>query len=160
MSKNLGNALPQELLDKLTRGEFYRAGGLGLPVLTLDAQGWPHVAMAPGAVARTPGEVYFALGGRSESLKNAARTGVVTLLIAGPGTLYYVKGRAEVVRPEMEIMQQEAALRLTVAEVLQDMESFVSITGGVSYHYNLMHDDFVTVIGALLDELDRLAEGK
>lgn len=160
MSKNLGNRLPAELMAKLSNGAFYREGGLGLPVLTLDEQGWPHVAMAPGAVAAQPDTLYFALGGRTSSRRNAERDGRVTLLIAGPGTLYYVKGRAEVVRPEMQIMEQETAFKLTITDVLQDMESFVQITGGVSYLYNVMHDDFVTVIRALLDELQSLAEGK
>lgn len=160
MSKNLGNQLPAELMEKLTNGAFYRDGGLGLPVLTLDEQGWPHVAMAPGAVAVQPDTVFFALGGRTSSRRNAERDGRVTLMIAGPGTLYYIKGKAEVVRPEMQIMEQETAFRLHVTEVLHDMESFVQITGGVSYHYNVMHDDFVTVIRALLDELQTLAEGK
>ena len=160
MSKHLGNQLPAELMQKLEQGAFYREGGLGLPVLTLDEQGWPHVAMAPGAVAAESGVLFFALGGRTSSRRNAERDGRVTLLIAGPGTLYYIKGRAEVVRPEMQVMEQETAFKLTVTEVLQDMESFVRITGGVSYHYNVMHDDFVTVIRALLDELQTLAEGK
>ncbi|HYG58498.1 MAG TPA: pyridoxamine 5'-phosphate oxidase family protein [Symbiobacteriaceae bacterium] len=157
MSRNLGSQLPAPLLEKLNRGTLYREGGLGLAVLTLDEQGWPHVAMAPGAVAVAPGEVYFALGGSSTSLQNTVRDGRVTLQVAGPDTLYYIKGRATVVRPEMQIMPQEAALRLEVAAVLEDMESFVSITGGIGYRYRMMHDDFVTVIRALLDELHGLA---
>lgn len=153
MSKNLGNQLPAELLDKLTEGKLYRAGGLGLAVMTVDAAGWPHVAMAPGCVAARPDVVFVALGGTSGSLENARRNGLVTLQIAGPDTLYYVKGRARVVRPEMLAMAQEAALRVDVTEVLADMESFVEITGGIGYRYRLMHEDFVKVIGALLDEL-------
>jgi hypothetical protein len=159
MSQHLGNRLPAELMQKLERGRLYRPGGLGLAVLTVDEHGWPHVAMAPGAVAAQPDAVFFALGGSSGSLRNAERTGRVTLLIAAPDTLYYVKGQAQVVRREMQVMAQEAALRLQVTEVLQDMESFVDITGGISYRYRMMHDDFVQVIGALLDELQALAEG-
>ena len=159
MSRLLGDRLPEPLLQKLRRGELYRHGGLGLAVLTVDAAGWPHLAMAPGAVAARPEEVYVALGGSSSSLENVRRNGQVTLQIAGPETLYYVKGRAEVVRPAMQMMAQEAALRLTVAEVLEDMESFVSITSGIGYRYRVMHDEFVTIIGALLDELQAMAEG-
>lgn len=157
VSKHLGDRLPDELLQKLDRGDLYRPGGLGLAVLTLDEGGWPHVAMAPGCVATQPHQVWVALGGSSKSLQNVKRNSIVTLQIAGPGTLYYVKGRAAVVRPEMQIMQQEAALRLDVTEVLADTESFVEITGGIGYRYRLMHDDFVQVIGALLDELYTLA---
>ncbi len=160
MSRSHGNQLPTELLQKLERGNLFRPGGLGLAVLTTDEHGWPHVAMAPGAVAspERPDQICFALGGSSGSLKNATRTGKATLLIAGPDTLYYVKGRAEVIRREMQVIPQEAALRLTVTEVLQDMESFVRITGGISYRYTVMHEDYITVIGALLDELQALAE--
>lgn len=158
MAKQLGNELPQNLLDKLAGGALYRSGGLGLSVLTVDEAGWPHVAMAPGAVAARPGEVWVALGARTGSLRNVERDGRVTLQVAGPETLYYIKGRAEVVRPEMEVMSQEAALRVRVTEVLQDMEPFLTITGGVSYRYGFMHDDFTTIIGALLDELQALAE--
>lgn|GEM_PF-3201651 len=157
MSKNLGKQLPADLLEKLAQGKLYRPGGLGLAVLTLDESGWPHVAMAPGCVAVLPDVVWVALGGSSGSLANVRRTGIVTLQIAGPETLYYIKGRATVVRPEMQIMAQEAALRVEVTEVLNDMESFVTITGGIGYRYRMMHDDFVQVIGAMLDELQALA---
>lgn len=160
MSQNLGNQLPPELMTHLHSGKLFRAGGLGLPVLTVDEAGWPHVSMAPGCAAARPGAVYVALGGQSRSLQNAVRTGKLTLLLAGPETLYYIKGQAELVRPEMQVMSQEAALRLTVTEVLQDMESFVTITGGITYRYGVMHDDFVTVIRALLDELQALAEAE
>lgn len=157
MSHNLGAQLPADLLQKLEKGALYRPGGTGLAVLTIDEHGWPHVAMAPGAVAADPATVWVALGGSSTSLQNIRRTGKVTLLVAAPNTLYYVKGQAEVVRPEMQIMAQEAALMVHVTEVLEDMESFVEITGGISYRYRVMHDDFVTVIGALLDELHAMA---
>lgn len=160
MAKNLGNALPAELLDKLENGALYRTGGLGLPVLTVDEAGWPHVAMAPGAVAARPDEAWVALGGKTGSLHNIRRDGKLTLLVAGPDTLYYIKGQAEIVRPEMQLMAQEAAVRLRVTEVLQDMEPFVTITGGVSYRYGFIHEDFTTVIGRLLDELQALAEGR
>lgn len=157
MSRNLGNHLPDALLEKLQQGRLYREGGLGLAVLTLDQQGRPHVAMAPGAVAARPEVVYFALGGASSSLQNALRDPRVTLQVAGPDTLYYVKGRVTLIRPEMAIMSQEAALRLEVEEVLEDMESFVSITHGIGYRYRMMHDDFIVVIRAMLDELTALA---
>jgi hypothetical protein len=157
MSRSYGPQLPEALLEKLRGGALYRPGGLGLAVLTVDEAGWPHLSMAPGAVAVRPDQVLVALGGTSHSLVNARRNGRVTLQIAGPDTLYYVKGRAEVVRPEMQVMAQEAALRVTVTDVLEDMESFVSVTGGITYRYRVMHDDFVTVIGALLDELALLA---
>ncbi|MDF2629506.1 MAG: Pyridoxamine 5-phosphate oxidase [Symbiobacteriaceae bacterium] len=153
----MGDHLPQELLQKLHHGNLYRPGGLGLAVLTLDPAGWPHLAMAPGCVAVAPHQVWVALGGSSQSLANVQRNGIATLQIAGPGTLYYVKGRAAVVRPEMQVMQQEAALRLDVNEVLADTESFVEITSGIGYRYRLMHEDFVQIIGALLDELHTLA---
>lgn len=160
MSKPMGPQLPDELMTKLNRGDLYRSGGLSLPVLTSDERGWPHVALSPGAVATDPGTLYFAMGGRSGSLQNLQREGRVTLLVAGPETLYYVKGQAEVVRPEMKIIPQEAAVRLSVREVLHDMESFVAITSGISYRYRVMHEDSLLIIGALLDELQALAEEK
>ena len=160
MAKHLGSALPEELQEKLRNGALYRSGGLGLPVLTVDQAGWPHVAMAPGAVAARPDQVWVALGGKTGSLHNIERDGRVTLLMAGPDTLYYIKGQAEIARREMQFMAQEAALRVSVTEVVQDMEPFVTITGGVSYRYGVVHEDFITVVGALLDELQALAEGR
>lgn len=160
MSRLMGAQLPDDLLTKLTHGDIYRNGGLGLPVLTTDGQDWPHVALSPGAVATDPRVIYFALGGKSGSLQNLQRERRITLLIAAPETLYYVKGYAEIVRREMGIIPQEAAIRLSVTEVLQDSESFVTITGGISYRYNVMHEDSLLIIGALLDELQALSEGK
>lgn len=158
MSKQLGAQLNEDLLQKLHGGRLYREGGLGLAALTVDEHGWPHVAMAPGAVAARPDQLVMALGGTAKSLRNAEREGKITLLVAGPDTLYYVKGQVEVLRREMAVIPQEAALLVRVTEVLQDMESFVSITGGISYRYGAMHEDYINVIGALLDELQALAE--
>lgn len=158
MSRSLGAQLNEDLFQKLRGGAFYRDGGTGLATLTVDEHGWPHVAMAPGAVAAHPDRLVLALGGRSKSLRYAEATGKITLLVAGPGTLCYVKGTARVIRREMNLMPQEAALLLEVTEVLQDTESFVTITGGISYRYGAMHDDYITVIGGLLDELQALAE--
>ncbi|MFZ5815868.1 MAG: pyridoxamine 5'-phosphate oxidase family protein [Bacillota bacterium] len=158
MSKLVGAQLNDDLFAKLQGGRLYREGGLGLAALTVDEQGWPHVAMAPGAVAVHRDRLVLALGGRSRSLQFAEATGRLTLLVAGPETLYYIKGQAEVIRREMRVIPQETALLLRVTEVLQDMESFVTITGGISYRYALMHEDYIKVIGALLDEMQALAE--
>lgn len=158
MSKSLGAQLNEDLFEKLKGGRLYREGGLGLAVLTVDEQGWPHVAMAPGAVAAYPDRLVIGLGGRSKSLQYAEATGKITLLVAGPDTLYYVKGRVEVLCREMNLMPQEAALLVRITEVLKDMESFVTLTSGISYRYGVMHEDYMRVIGALLDELQALAE--
>lgn len=160
MAQSMGSVLPEVLMQKLEGGALYRAGDLGLPVVTLDEQGWPHVAMAAGAAAVRPDEVWVALGGHSGSLRNAERDGRITLLIAGPETLYYVKGRAAVGSRQMQTIPGEAALRVTVTEVYSDQKSFVTITGGVSYRYHLMKEDYMTVLGGLLDELKALAEEK
>lgn len=158
MSKSLGSQLNEDLFQKLQGGQLYREGGLGLAVLTVDEQGWPHVALAPGAVSVRPDRVVLALGGSSRSLRYAERAGKITLLVAGPHTLYYVKGQVEVLRKEMNVIPQEAALLVRITEVLSDTESFVTITGGISYRYGVMHEDYIKVIGALLDELQALAE--
>lgn len=160
MSKSLGDKLNADLLEKLNRGFLFRDGGLGLTVLTTDANGWPNVAMAPGCVAARPDQIYLALGGKTGSLKNVERDPRVTIMVAAPDTLYYVKGHAEIVRREMNALAQEAAIKVTITEVLQDLENFVSITGGVTYRYRVMHEDFVTVICAMLDELQSMAEEK
>lgn len=158
MAKHLGERLNDDLLEKLNRAELFRGGGLALTVLTLDERGWPHVAMAPGAVAVKPDEVWLILGGQTGSLKNVERDSRMTLLVAAPETLYYIKGRAEIARREMSLIPQEAALRLKVTEVLADMEPFVKITGGITYRYQPTHDDYTMVLVALLDELHGLAE--
>ncbi|MFZ5824672.1 MAG: pyridoxamine 5'-phosphate oxidase family protein [Bacillota bacterium] len=158
MSKSLGAQLNEDLLQKLEGGRLFREGGLGLAVLTVDETGWPHVALAPGAVAVRPERLVVALGGASRSLRYAEREGKVTLLVAGPDTLYYVKGQVQVLRRQMNVIPQEAAMLVRITEVLSDMESFVTITGGISYRYGVMHEDYIKVIGALLDELETLAE--
>ncbi len=158
LSKSLGPYLPDRLYADLQNGRLFRTGGLGLAVLTIDEQGWPHVAMAPGAVAHDRDRLVVALGGSSKSLQYALRTGQATLLIAGPETLYYAKGRVELLCPSLEVIPQEAALLLHLTDLLSDVESFVQITGGISYRYSLMQEEYITVINALLDELQALAE--
>lgn len=158
MATRIGEELDSALMERLRGGALYRPGGLGLPILSCDRQGWPHVAMVSGAVAHHAGAIFFALGGNSSSLGNVERDPHVTLLIAAPDTLYYVKGVAEVVRREMQVTPQEAAVRLSISAVLQDMEPSLRITGGISYQYDVTDHDDRTMVGAMLDELQSLAE--
>lgn len=158
MGKHIGSEINSDLVAKLDRGQLYRSGTLALPVLTQDPAGWPHVAIAPGAVSVRPDRVMVALGNRTQSLANLERDPRVTLLLAAPNTLYYLKGQARVIRREMQSLPQEAAFRVDLTEVIEDMESFLTITGGLTYRYNLMNDDVVTLLGAMLDELTELAK--
>lgn len=159
MAKHIGLELNADLMQKLKAGAFYREGGLAMPLITLDDQGWPHVAITAGAVAARSTEVWVAIGANTGTRRQIERNGRVTLVVAGPGTLYYIKGHGHVVHPAMQAIPQEAAVRVKLAEVSHDMQPYLAITGGISYGYNMLQSEYKAVMAALLDELQAYAEG-
>lgn len=133
MSRDCGSKLTPALLAALDRGAIYLGGGKGLPVLTVDAGGWPHVTIVAGAVAVAEDRLRFPVGVGTSSLGNLERDGRVTLLVADAGLLSYVKGEARVIRPRLESAPHYAACELAVRQVLDDVEEGLRILSGIAY---------------------------
>lgn len=157
MAKHLGSTLPPDLLARLHDGAAYRPGGLGAVVISVDAEGLPHCAVAGCAVAAGPGAVYVPLGAGSSSERNLRRDGHCTLLLSGPGWLYYVKGSAAIVRPTLNCFPGECAARIATRAVYLDNDEYFSITGGITYRLIQQPEALAALERAVIDELTELA---
>lgn len=135
MATYMGTTLPPGLWERLQAGALFRDGGLGVSVLTVDPDGWPHVAVTSCAVASRPDRILVPMGGASNSLRHMERDGKCTLMIAAPGLLVYIKGRAAVVQRELRTVPQEAAVGIDVTGVWSDEGRIFAMTGGLTYKF-------------------------
>lgn len=96
MTRLVGAALSPALVARLGQGDLERRLGVGLPFVTLDAQGRPHPMLLSylelrAYDTRTLGLVVQASSG---SARNLAERRVGTLLVVEPEAIVYVKTRA------------------------------------------------------------------
>jgi len=136
MSRSLGPALPPGLLTRFSQTALPSLLGLGLPFLTLGADGTLHPMLCSylewlAVDART---LRLAIAARSRSARNLEERGVGTLLLVEPGLTIYIKCRAMGAPLPAGGL---ARFSLTVEDVLEDAptegEGDVRITGGITY---------------------------
>ena len=140
MSISLGATLTDALVDRLAGRDLERFGALVVPIATVDAAGWPHVALLSYSeiVAHDPGMLRIAIGTGSASAANLRRTGCVTVMLFDAGLAHYIKGAARERRSSMGCAPGNAMFAVSVTDVLADAadphregESFVR--GGVTF---------------------------
>src|SRR5438132_6053579 len=90
-------ALPAALVRLLDGRDLEAKIGETFLLLTVDAAGFPHVALlsAGEVVAVAAGELRLALWPGTNSGKNLARDGRATLAVFWEGAAYYVKFRGK-----------------------------------------------------------------
>ncbi|MBI1735898.1 MAG: pyridoxamine 5'-phosphate oxidase family protein [Candidatus Rokubacteria bacterium] len=96
MTRSLGPALTQALVERFSQRDLAARLGVALPFVTVDADGRPHPMLlsyleVKAYDARTVGLVMLA---RSRSARNLAERGTGTLLAVEPESTVYVKLRA------------------------------------------------------------------
>jgi hypothetical protein len=95
MTRVTGSSLSLALVERLGQRDLARRLGVGLPFVTVDAEGHPHPMLASylevrAYDARTLGLVIQA---RSASARNLAERHVATLMLVEPDAVVYVKLR-------------------------------------------------------------------
>jgi hypothetical protein len=95
MTRSVGPSLPPTLVERLGHHDLARRLGVGLPFVTVDAEGRPHPMLLSylevrAYDTRTLGIVIQAA---STSARNLAERGVATLIVVEPEAVAYVKAR-------------------------------------------------------------------
>ena len=135
--KDLGPALPSELLSALSQADLPARLGRALPLITVDAEGRPHPMLCSylELLAVDAGTIRVVIGAGSGSARNLEARRAATLLIVEPERTVYVKCRAAAGAPATEGVLARFTLR--VEAVLEDAaaewEGGVRITGGITY---------------------------
>jgi len=139
MSVSVGAALPAEVMARLGGRELAVHAEKVILLVSVDEGGWPHAAMLSyfEVLAQDAHTLYLAIGGQSASARNLRERGKLTLIVVDVGLASYIKGRAQEVRPRMEVSPEDAVFRVTVDEVLMDRaregESPATIISPITY---------------------------
>lgn len=143
----LGTTLDAALFERLSGREPRRYRRLVLPLCTVDAEGWPHVALLSHTelVARDPATLRAALYADSRSAGHLRQSGRATLLVFDAGLAQYVKVRAEELDERIAATPWNAVFELRVEEVLGDAadpgrEGGSILTTGVTFEPDPSHD--------------------
>ncbi len=116
MSRSLGNRLPHKLIDHVASPA---SGGEAVPIVTLDADSMPRLAMVSGRELETDpsGNLSIALWrGTRTALNLEARPQMAAILIYD-GAAYYVRARA---RKVQDAPDGTVKFALELVEVLED----------------------------------------
>jgi len=141
MTRSLGRALTEALVDRFSQRDIARRLGTGLPFITVDSDGRPHPMLLSYLEIRAydTRTVGLVIGARTRSARNLDERGAGTLLAIEPDVTVYVKLRT-VDGPLPVADAGEYGLGyflLEVDEVLEDAaadwEGGMRITSGVHY---------------------------
>jgi hypothetical protein len=157
----LGTSLGSALFERLAGRHPGRHHGLVLPFCTVDAEGWPHVALLSYTeiVARDRTTFRVALYADSASAHNLRRTGLATLLVFDSGLAQYVKLRGTELPQRIEATPWNAVFELRVEQVLSDAadpkrEGGSVLTSGISFDPDPSHEAMRAAVLAALRAAD------
>jgi hypothetical protein len=141
MTRLAGDALSQALVDRLSQRDLRPRLGVGLPLVTLDAEGRPHPMLASYLELRAydTRTVGLVIQAESTSARNLAERRVATLIIVEPDTIVYAKMRA--LDGPLDVPEGEAFglgyFLLAIEQVLEDTpadwEAGMGITATIRY---------------------------
>jgi hypothetical protein len=141
MTRSRGPALPPELIERLSQRDLPARLGLGLPFITVDAEGRPHPMLLSYLELRAydAGTLGLVIIAASRSGRNLRERGVGTVLVVEPETVSYVKTRA--LDGPLPVSGGETLglgyFLLAVEDVLEDAaaewEGGMQITSGIQY---------------------------
>src|SRR5262249_60137546 len=96
MTRSLGPALTQDLVDRFSQRDIARRLGAALPFVTVDGDGRPHPMLLSYLEIRAydTRTVGLVIGARTRSARNLVERGTATLLAIEAGVTVYVKLRA------------------------------------------------------------------
>ena len=95
MTRSLGRALPQALVDRFSQRDIAGHLGAALPFVTVDPDGRPHPMLLSYLEIRAHDTrtVGLVIGARTRSASNLAERRTATLLVIEPDVTVYVKLR-------------------------------------------------------------------
>jgi hypothetical protein len=137
MAGSIGDAVPAGLRPVLDGSDPERWEGFTVSLLTVTADGWPHVALlSVGELLWIdPQHLRLALWPNSTATANLGQAGRATLALVHDNAAYYLRCRAQRLAnlPADETGSRLACFELTVADVLQDVVGYATLTSGITF---------------------------
>ena len=136
MTRSLGNELPDALRQMLDGSDLAGREGLTFLLLTLDEEGWPHVAMLSVGelVAMDKHRLRGALWLHSSTSNNLSQNGRAMLTIVANGNGYYVRLAARR-GPDLDLGSDGrlAYFEMEIEDVQEDSTDYATLTSGVTF---------------------------
>jgi len=136
MSRSAGNEVPPALAAALDGSRLEAAAGLTVLLLTVDADGWPRLAMlSAGEVLATGARALrLALWPDSRTTTNLDRSDRATLAAVLDGAGWYLRCTASR-QPDLALPggRRLASFGLTVDETLEDQVPYAELTTGIGF---------------------------
>jgi hypothetical protein len=140
MSRRVGDALPDDLFERLNGRDLLAVADRAIVVCSVDDRGFPHPALLSyfEVVALDRRTIRLAIYSDSRTTLNARREGRLTLVLVDAGVAFYVKGTVQELSHSMRATSHNAKLNFQVTEVLADepnpeFEPGAYISGGITY---------------------------
>lgn len=140
MSRLVGQELPPQVLEQLSGRDLWGCFGRVIPVVTVDAAGFPHPALLSfgEVVALDARRIGLATYADSTTTNNMRRNGRLTLLLVEPEGTYYIKGTVRERPGGLPAFPDLAHLEMRVEQVLEDaarseVEGEARITSGIRF---------------------------
>ena len=139
MSKAIGDALPDNVFERLNGRNLDAVSDHVLIVCSVDDRGFPHPALLSyfETIAIDARTIRLAMYSTSRSVRHARRDGRLTLVLVEDRVAYYIKGNVRELSRSMRDAPHNAKLHFTVAEVMADepdpgLEPGAYIAGGIT----------------------------
>jgi Pyridoxamine 5''-phosphate oxidase. len=124
-------------------------------VATVDADGGPHTAPFGSLRALDTRRLRFGCGREHQTYANVIRDGrVVVSVLAPPKVAISIRGRARVVKAQMQILDTDAVIEIAVEEVKDDSDvgTEFEFASGVTVNYP---DELVPVVEGYVLEVEQ-----
>lgn len=145
MPSSLGPALPPPLVELLDGRRLNEKLGLVIQCCTVDAEGWPILAMISVGelLAVSARELRLAIWSHATTPRRLADRGRCTLALVHDGAGYLILSEARALG-SLTVSEGQAprAFGLTVRDVQRDVAPYATLTSGITY---TLHDPGVVV---------------
>lgn len=160
MSRLIGQELPPQVLERLSGRDLHGCFGRVIPVVTVDAAGFPHPALLSfgEVVALDARRISLATCADSTTTANMRRNGRLALLLVEAEGIYYIKGMVREQPGGLPGFSHLAHLTMRVEQVLEDgtrddAEGEARITSGIRFEAGPDGSTLLTRWGALVAAL-------
>lgn len=140
MSRLVGQELPPQLVEQLSGRDLRSRFGRVIPIITVDAAGFPHPALLSfgEVVALDARRIGLATYADSATTNNMRRNGRLTLLLVEAEGTYYIKGTVRERPRGLDAFPGLAHMEMRVEQVLEDgtrsdIEGGARITSGIRF---------------------------
>jgi len=135
MARIIGREIPDELAGYIRDAPRRMEGGVAVILVTIDENGWPHIAILSlwEIALKTRRKIALATFSGSTTTRNLQERRLLTLVFIDRGMIYYVKGAATQDKTVEDLYPPITIFEIEVSLVMKEEEGGVEIESGITY---------------------------